>query len=326
MIQTLYLSHQLFDWNQVNISDAKFLSRSAMLSALKNSATQGNFYTCLEDLELKIHEIDQLINCCQTINIVGITENLFEEIKPESIPIYLKFLNVLSRYPDKCTDTKKYHGAINKELAQHYSQRASESATLWVGGCSISAGDYVNPNEKYAELLANKLDLPLTLLARGGSSISWQADQWLRADIRPGDTVVWGLTNVTRLNYVDHGEWRNITIKTYLDLPKQLQYWNLDYFDSPTQAFPYLKNILQVENFCKKLGVDYYFVNLMDQSYIPFVFQDHPRFLDLAQFSVDGQGGLQFKDYGSDGQHPGPAQHQDYAEDIYKFIQQLAHA
>ena len=265
MIKTLYISHQLYDWNkQKNQLDAKFLDRSTMLSILKNDISGGNFYTSLEDLRLGIHEIDQLVDKCQKIIVVDITENLFEELNAEVVPLYLKFLNVLSRHPDKCDSIVKYNSIIIKNVKEKYQERTTDSPTLWVGGCSISAGLYVDSEKKYAEILAHKLDLPLVLLAQGGSSIGWQADQLLRADLRPGDTVVWGLTNITRVNYVnDSGKWKNAPVRRYLDLPKHLRYWSIEYFDSPTQAFPYLKNILQVENFCNKLGIDCYFVNLI---------------------------------------------------------------
>jgi hypothetical protein len=86
--------------------------------------------------------------------------------------------------------------------------RKTDSSQLWIAGCSITHGEGVSENTRYGQLLAERLNTKVSFLTRPGSSIAWAADQILRSDIRPGDTVVWGITSHTRLTKFEMNEIR----------------------------------------------------------------------------------------------------------------------
>jgi hypothetical protein len=320
MINNLYVSYQSYDWSKDETSDLVFL-RHNNLEKIIYCADNIDCYTTLEDLQIKFNEIENFIDNCKKIILVGFDKNPLQSINPTNLHLYCVFLNLLNKQ-------KKVTGqyidilsldAVNKKQ----DSKKTDGQALWVGGCSFSFGTGIDPEQRYGTLLSKKLKLPLIMLAKPGSSILWQADQWLRADIQPGDIAVWGLPNICRQDIfnIETNSWESVTIRYYLDLPKKYQYWNIDYFDSFTQSVYCIKNILQVENYFRKIGIEFYFVNFMDMSYLPLFFRKHKSFLDLTT-SFNSESRLQFLDYGSDDEHPGVNQHEKYFLDIYDFIQQ----
>lgn len=326
MIGTLNLSYRKYGW--ANTQNLTWLSRSNFQKILKKDVAV-DCYSSLEDLGLKFDNLRDLVNSCNKINMVGIDQYFLSGVDQENLSLYFALFRILSMQPHKCTNRPWESMFSFRRYNDHKAHRSSDGPTLWINGCSFSEGAGISAQDRYGEKLAERLQLPLVTLAQSGSSIQWQADQWLRADVRPGDTAVWGLTNVCRENFVDDlGDWTNITIKYYPQIPKKNQYWNLDYFDSITQAVRCIKNVLQVENYFKKIGVDYYFVNLLDTNWLPIAFLEHPKFLDLVcdiEENYQSNTGIEyvrykFVDFGNDNLHPGVLQHQKYCDDIYNFI------
>jgi hypothetical protein len=320
MIDTLYISHGSYNWDLNNLHDIKFLNNKNVNKIMSSDIDHGNFYTSLEDLKIKIHDIDNLINASTNIVLVGIDQTLLNAIDSTNVPLYLTLLATLQSYPGKCKNIDQFNSLLDIAFNNHRNTRQTDEPTAWICGCSVTAGTGVLPKQRYANILSEKLNMPTVLLAEGGSSLGWQADQLLRADIRPNDIVIWGLTSITRINYFNNNTWTNCTVNAYLNIPKKFQYWNIDYFNSPTQAAGYVKNILQVENFCKKIGTKCYFINLFDSSYIPVLFHSRNNFLDLSSLHFNPDGTYKFLDFGNDNSHPGPIQHREYAEQIYNFV------
>jgi hypothetical protein len=94
--------------------------------------------------------------------------------------------------------------------------RKVETEQLWAVGCSFTVGHALTDiNDRWADVVAKKLDLPVSVLAKYGTSIPWASDQILRSDIRPGDTVIWGLTGDCRFPYYEDGQVQHVTVQTY---------------------------------------------------------------------------------------------------------------
>jgi hypothetical protein len=153
-----------------------------------------------------------------------------------------------------------------------------------------------------------------------GTSITWSADQLIRSDIQSGDVVVWGITDITRFEYSINWQLKSIPAGNYNSVPEKLRYWVLDYFESNTQLLVSIRAIMQVINFCKKIGVKLYIANLLEQTWLPVIFRDYKNFIDLTDDLVTAEK-LLFLDLGSDNDHPGPKQHQHYAERIFNLIE-----
>jgi len=199
--------------------------------------------------------------------------------------------------------------------------RRTEWPQLWAAGCSITIGVGVEPQQQWGEIVALDRNMHVSFLAYGGSSNPWAADQILRSDIRKGDIVVWALTNNERwhifkqdgtfargnpANYEENRELR-------AHMPKALLYGEPDHWAANT-----VQSILQVQNYCRRVGADLFVIGgVLSNNEILLYMYDNPVYHHFYNpelvFTVDR---------GTDGVHPGPVQHQRYADFILKQIGQ----
>ena len=306
-IGTLYISHADYDFAQ--LSDSTWLTHDNLNECIISKDVL-NYHTSIEDCGLKIEEIDtQLLRHCRDIIMIGV--ELGDTYNYKQRP-YLNLIHILKNkyadqsrgYPD---DTRKF------VCDYHRAFRSSQHPHVWIAGCSFSSATGVADNQRWSYHVAHKLQKPEVNLAQGGSSIWDAADQLLRADIRKGDTVIWGLTNIGRVDIVDdQGMLRSMPVNDYVDSGNT--YYSLDYMLSDTQCIQSVRHIKQVINYCDKINADLYLVNFLDGHFIPQAFENHRKFLDLHQEQASSI------DYGTDGKHPGPNQHLKYAEQIITHI------
>lgn len=191
--------------------------------------------------------------------------------------------------------------------------RQSDNPQLWIVGCSISHGVGVKEDERYGQILSNQLNLPVTFLTRPGSSIMWAADQILRSDIKPMDTIIWGLTAVERLPHFRNNELHHLNITFY----KHASHFNLfvpinRLFEKDT-LYQAITDIHKVINFCNKLNVKLVLAGILsDLNHYTLDFDNYLPLCYHSNVSVVKQ----FKDLGTDNLHPGPLTHAWYAEQI----------
>ena len=210
---------------------------------------------------------------------------------------------------------------LKNTVDSHLSKRTTNDPVLWVAGCSFSSAVGVESNERWGHLVATELRLEEVNIAQGGASITFAADQILRSDIRRGDRVIWGLTTVARVDYVNSDEVYTSCVVTVAKERNVFDLYTIDYFDSPTQQIQYTKAVKQVVNFCQKIGAELVLANMLcDSNPIVNYLKQLPNYVgcynDLGVYSK-----LNFIDIGTDGRHPGPKTHQKYAKEIIKFIQ-----
>lgn len=316
-IGNLYLSTILYDWSENK--DNKIFLDSNNLSKIISDSKSYDCYTTIEDIGF--YNTTKLINNAQNIVLVDINKQTLAEIPESSVHGYF---NVIKLARQKISSNLDFLDDIFNDINARSSERKVDDLTLWTVGCSLTAGIGVDESQRYGYVLSKLLNLPETVLARPGASISWAADQILRADIKKDDTVIWGLTNLSRIDY-NHGfDLISAPIDKYVKLDKRKQFWNIDYFDSLSLTISNFKQILQVINFCDKVGARLYLVNLLDQGLVSLLLIRLSNFIDLSGIEkFDSQlGRSTFIDIGNDNNHPGPKQHRLYAEEIYNFIKQ----
>jgi len=199
--------------------------------------------------------------------------------------------------------------------------RKSDSAQLWIVGCSFSHGSGVNSNERYGQLLSDKLNLPVTFLTQPGSSIRWAADQILRSDIRKDDIVVWGLTGVSRFPYLDESNiLHHVNTNNFNSTKNIKNYFQEQILVSNHLMYDAISSTEQVFNFLKKISSKFILAAMPcnTPSYDLKIY-NYVSNLDYAIMLYDIHN-YSFIDVGHDQQHPGPKQHQIYAQKILKAI------
>jgi len=312
MINKLYISTVNYDWKNTN----SILVDSNNLRKIIDKLEAVNCHTSVEDLNCE--NISLACNNASEIILIDINENT--NITHNNFFSYGRLFNELRRHENKIKNF-----SWNKKFDYLKNTRLDNYPVLWTAGCSITEGYGVDHNERWGKLLSSYLNLPEITLSKKGSSIFWSADQILRSDIREGDTVVWGLTNIPRVEVANDWNFDSITISNYLNIKKEYQYWNIEYFESESQVLMALRNILQVVNFCKKVKSTLYLANLFDLAWLGVMLSKFENFIDLTQDLVINGTAMEFIDLGSDNLHPGPMQHWQYATKIYNFIKEKSY-
>lgn len=191
------------------------------------------------------------------------------------------------------------HWTDDLKYLKLYDNRKSDNVNLWISGCSITHGEGVESSQRYGQLLANKTNLPVSFLTKGGSCIEWAADQILRSDIRPNDIVVWGLTSEYRTT-----EWENDTpthINPHSDSSK------ISMLTEETRLYKSLLAVNQVTNFCCKINAKLILFPIISSESLRLHLCNNPCYVEnLYQVG--------FIDIGTDGVHPGPVQHKIWAD------------
>lgn len=213
-----------------------------------------------------------------------------------------------------------------EELDRLKDQRQTETQQLWIVGCSFSHGTGVEPTQRYGHLLSEKINLPVSFLTSSGSSPEWAADQILRSDIRDGDLVVWGLTYEGRMPWwlSDIDQMVHVTLgglrlglykdKTNFDVPESVL---LHVVSSDSRIQKSVTSVKQVANYCSKVGAKLLIIGLLSSDAVTFLLNKLPEFEPVRRLKHLSQ----YLDLGTDGSHPGPLQHQFYAEFCFEQMQ-----
>ena len=304
MIGTLYIGTQDYDFDHL---DTELLTKDNYASVIKSQKVI-DYHTSIEDLHLKVKECKKLVNNCNVIELLE-----WKTLTSCDYPNYVHIL-ALSELVDPTTDLAKIY---IKHADYARALRTTDDPVLWAAGCSFTSAVGVELNERWGHLVASELGLEEVNIARGGASIWNASDQILRSDIRKDDTVVWGLTSVGRVEIVQDGQLNSSTVSRYQQLDLEKQYYTLDYFDSSTIKVKYVRQIQQVINFCSKIGAKLHIVNFLEKDGITtrYLTDTNVSYIDLKSQAIETI------DLGTDGEHPGPKQHQKYAKEIIKLIQ-----
>ena len=180
---------------------------------------------------------------------------------------------------------------------------------LWCAGCSFTHGIGVTVNQRYSTILSKKLKMPLNSLTHSGSSVNWAADQLLRSDIRKGDIVIWGITEVSRFPMVRGGKLFHVTAGGKDKFEKfEKEYLMYRLTDDDNSRYDAIKVIEQVTNFCDKIGARLILFGILTTPTDLIYLKDNTYYYDYMN-RINSN----YIDLGTDDDHPGPLQHKEYA-------------
>ena len=106
--------------------------------------------------------------------------------------------------------------------------------------------------------------------------------------------------------------WRELNAPIKTKVNKEKHYWNIDYFGSLSQEVLVARNVLQVIHYFNRIGVRLILANLLNNTMLKLIEINHKNTIDLWV--------KEYLDLGKDNLHPGPKQHEHYANEIYNFI------
>lgn len=202
--------------------------------------------------------------------------------------------------------------------------RKSQGQQLWISGCSISHGVGVKSNQRYGQLLADELELPVSFLTRVGAAIDWSSDQVIRSDIKKGDIVVWGLSSIERLTYIHNNKLLNgVTVLSYDNDRNLEKIVSKKELVSQNNFFHQNYSIDRVINFCKLCEIQLIIVGILTAPSILRYLNNKTNFFQFPyKISFDSEfiNTIQFDDLGTDNIHPGPIQHTNYKNFIKSLL------
>jgi hypothetical protein len=195
--------------------------------------------------------------------------------------------------------------------------RKTENTQLWVSGCSMTYATGVNDSQRYGQLVADYLNLPCSFLAKPGSSIAWAADQILRSDIRPGDIVIWGITNTERSTLINQNTLTCVNTSSYIEDSNIEKLLPLKTLTNETTFYSHLYSIEQVINFCEKQQATLLLAGLLVGHNMFRYLKTKTNYFHYnykIKFLNNTLSNIEYVDLGTDNQHPGVKQHQLYAD------------
>lgn len=308
---------------------AFLLEKSNYTSVIENKSDDLVFYTSIEDL-VDVDVFHQIVQSCSKIfyyrpKSQSQSQQPIHKIdfKKDTISVIEYILCKFSADIDIVgIDNLHYNENNVRYLAD---SRKTVDSQLWSIGCSHTHGVGIDQNFRYGQLLANRLNMPVSFLTEPGSSISWAADQILRSDIKKNDIVVWGLTMPYRLTF-----WEDQTFHINLHSP----------LDKKALSLPYIKNIEkllvsdhmyydavthidQVINYCQKINAKLLILGIRETLELNFYYRNTKEFF---QFTKKEKWWFDdFVDFGTDNKHPGLKQHKLFAEFCYNKIKKLGY-
>lgn len=180
--------------------------------------------------------------------------------------------------------------------------RTHQEPVLWVSGCSVANGYGVQAHESFASLVAQAINRPVIRLTRNGTSIAWAADQILRSDIQAGDILIWALTGENRaVKITDSAVDRETDPDLLMD---------------ETRLYQALTSVHQVKNFCDKIGCQLIVLPVLCSEQLQLMLHDLAGYYQTPYMPW-------FLDKGTDNLHPGPAQHQAWADACIKILEDI---
>lgn len=320
-ISKLYISHVDADFKKI---PGIFLNNKNLNKILHDNS----YHVCkTSPVDLSFNNFANVIDSTQTFEIVDIDDTVFLNLSDIDFCTYGRFFVLLQESNKPITNFQFIENLFYERFAIIDKNRKTNNKTLWVAGCSITAGTGVNENERFGDILSKQyyVDYDYINIAKSASSIWFQANKILQADIQANDIVIWGITASNRIEYIEKdGVIKSISQGNdkfgVAKLEKSQQFWNEEYFYSKLLYLSNINLIISVINCCKKIGAKLILVNFLEMEIVPLAFKNLNIFLNITKNS--GLIEKKFLDFGIDSIHPGPKQHLEYADKIHKFIQE----
>jgi hypothetical protein len=185
--KTLHLIEPEFDFGLIN-------STSTLLTSIDTPLTFDEYHTSVGDIDP--NSIIKIADDFSTINFVKENWDFSSPTYKETV-ILLNYFSWFKNVTNFSRDPMVLFNDIKIK-------QRPDSPVLWVFGCSHSHGVGLLPGQQnFGDVVSESLGLPLMLVSRPGSSLSWSTKNLMAADIRSEDTVIWQITTPHRVSRHD---------------------------------------------------------------------------------------------------------------------------
>ena len=285
-------------------------------------------YTALGDLRVSkdliwsiLTRVDSIIYCSPAVwsdGRVADPSNIWKSVQGAT-EFFLAKVQSLNHNVEGL-DLSHYPAVFTKKL----DVRRGVEPQLWISGCSFSAGYGVQDHERYGYIVAQMIQRPVSWLAERSANVQFSADQILRADIRAGDIVIWGLTANRRFSLLtEDDQILHITAahKQRTTRPALPETVIDQILADRTLFYQTIIHVHQVVNYCHKIEAKLLILGLLSDQETELYLSNVKEFV---QFNRPNELRPVFLDHAiNDPLHPGPQQHQEYANFCVRHLKKL---
>ena len=288
----LYLTESTFDFSTIQPT-------STLLTKPAIELEPGLYHTSLGDMT-----VDQIIKISEHFDDIKFEPSGFDinsTVYQESLILY-RYLNRA-----KLTNQAPVNFAIHAGMYDR-----TDQPTLWVFGCSHSHGVGLRSSEEpYGKHLARAFGLPLKLITKPGSSLSWSYRHLFNSVIEPRDTVIWQLTTRNRLSQFNGNQVEEILLTSTKN--RSL----LDIYDERQTYFLQLSQLNTGVQYLRKLGCRFAITSIVNFDADRDLVAEYVKYPEYCYHN-----GCHL-DMGTDGIHAGPLSHKAIAQRLLNHIQLL---
>ena len=191
-MKTLHIIEPTFDFGTIN-------DTSVLLTSTDVDFACHEYHTSIGDVSAS-----DIIKISKHFSVINFVDKKFDKasnIYKETIVLlnYLCSFKTVTYYSLK--NVTNFIKQPTVSFADAKIRSRPDRSVLWVFGCSHSQGTGLLPEQlSFGEIVAEKLNLPLMLVSKVGSSLNWSTRNLVAADIRPEDTVIWQITAPHRIS------------------------------------------------------------------------------------------------------------------------------
>lgn len=288
--KTLHLIHPEFDFGVVN-------KTSTLLTSIDHPLTFDEYHTSVGDIDP-----DSIIKIAEKFSIINFVKENWD-LSSATYKETVVLLNYFSWFKN-VTNFSRDPVVSFKDI--EIKQRP-DCPVVWVFGCSHSHGVGLLPGQqKFGEIMSESLALPLMLVSRPGSSLSWSTKNLVAADIRSDDTVVWQITTPDRVSQ-HHGEvmLANCNNRALIEVFNDQQIF-FDHINLIKLGVAYLRKTKAKFSLCSILNQSSMFYDYLIE------YSKYPEYCHSPGVQIDK---------GSDNLHAGPLSHKALAQRLIDHIQ-----
>lgn len=189
-------------------------------------------------------------------------------------------------------------------------KKRTNSPTLWVFGCSHGHGAMLLPLQKnFGQVMAETLNMPLNLITKRGSSLSWSIRHLVAADIQSNDLVVLQLTIPHRTSCYNGKKVDEVLLANTKN--RHL----LEVFDEQQVFFNQI-NLLNIGvSYLRKVGVKFVITSILSKEnmydYL-LEYSKYPEYCHTPDCNID---------FAIDQAHAGPLSHKAIAQRLLDHVQ-----
>lgn len=297
MSRILRLVEPTYNYNLVNKSSILLTSRQQINDSV------NEYHTSLGDMDAGV-----ILDAVSQFDVVELVADHYDQSSALFVETLI-LLNYLSHRMPVVGMAKQNPVDFLSDIDL---SRNNNHSMLWVFGCSHTFGvGLEHSHQRYADLVAAQLNMPVKVVAKPGSSVDWSFRHLVNCEISNKDTVVWQITTLPR--FTKKTTFDNSFTEVSL---KQAHKADVLFWTDEQLFYKHLSTVNAGIKHLRSIGCKISMISLNEFSDLDYrCIMEYSKYPEYC-FMPDS-----ICDYGNDHIHFGPATHQNIATGLVKHME-----